>query len=196
MEEKDKLTFSNKLKNTISVDDDPGQYYTHPTKALQLKKEDEINIEEVGAVMSRSQIAARLPDSVFYHTSNGPIPAQHSPEVKEELVKSLISLWEDVFGKDKLVESYATNNPKLVEGLSDEEIEIKAMDALNRLAANSIELGRAVRFLNSWCFPQGRFYPESPDKIVNQLSEFLHPDGTLDLVAITNRPKPDIALEE
>lgn len=196
MEDKDKITFANKLKNTISVDDDPGQYYVHPTEALQLKKEGEINIEEVGAVMSRRQIAARLPDTEFLHTSNGAIPVQPSPEEKEELVKSLVSTWVNGFGKDKLIESYINHNPKLVEGLSDEAIEIKMMDGLNKLASNSIDLGRAIRMQNSWCFSQERFYPENATKVIDHLSEFLHKDGTLDLYTIINRSKPDVTPEE
>lgn len=176
MEDKDKFTFSNKLKNTISVDDDPGQYYTHLS-------------EDVSAKMSRDQIAARLPNTDFYHTSNGVIPVQVSPDVKEELVKSLVSLWVGVFGKDKLIESYILNNSKLVDGLSDEAIEAAVMDGLNKLAGNSIDLGRAIRMQNSWCFPQERFYPDSASKVIGHLSEFLNKDGTLDLYAIVNRNK-------
>lgn len=185
----DKLIIGNKMRTAISVDDDPGQYYTHQTRPLQLNKGVQPITEDVSAKMSREQIAARLPDTDFYHTSNGVIPAQVPPEVKEELVKSLVSLWIDVFGKDKLIESYTLNNPKLVEGLSDEAIEAAVMDGLNKLADISIDTGRAARLANSWCFPQGRFYPESANKVIGQLSEFLNKDGTLDLYAIVNRNK-------
>lgn len=187
----DKLIIGNKMRAAISPEDDPGQYYTHQTKPLQLNTGKQPITEDVSMKMSREQIAARLPDTDFFHTSNGVVPAQQSPEVKEELVKSLVSLWLDALGKDKLTESYILNNPKLVEGLSETDIQIKVLEGLRRLASNSIDLGRAVRLQNSWCFPQGRFYPESVSNVIGQLSEFLNEDGTLDLYAIVNRNKPD-----
>lgn len=158
----DKLIVGNKMRTGIS------------TKGPQLKQGNQFITEDISAKMSRDQIAARLPDTEFYHTSNGIIPVQASPDVQEELVKSLVSLWIDALGKDKLIESYTLNNPKLVEGLSDKVIEASVMDGLNKLAGNYIDLGHAFRRRNSWWFPHERFYPESAYKIINLLSEFLN----------------------
>lgn len=204
----DKLIIGNKMRDTVTRDpEDPIYFYDRALVKLNAPDVDlsvaiptfaeiEAHQNEIGAFMSRDQIAARLPDTDLYHTSNGVIPAQVSLDVKEELVKSLVSLWVDVFGKDKLIESYVLNNPKLVEGLSDEAIEAAVMDGLNKLAGNSIDLGRAIRMQNSWCFPQGRFYPDSASKVIGQLSEFLNKDGTLDLYAIVNRNKTGDAPKE